>query len=56
MGIGHMRADRGAQTKGPDGQVGHIVVVHHVEVHQIGARCLDGAHLLSQARKVGRQD
>ena len=30
------RPDRLAHHR-PDGEVGHVVVVHHVEVHQVGA-------------------
>ena len=55
MPILHVRADRFAHQRA-DGQVGHVVVVHHVEMHQVGAGGLDGAHLLAQAGKVGGQD
>jgi len=36
-----------------DRNVGHEMPVHYVEVDQIGARLLDAAHLLAQAREVG---
>ena len=37
-------------------EIGHIVVVHDVEVDQVGARRLDSTDFLSQSGKVGRQD
>ena len=43
-GLAHQRAD---------GEVGHVVVVHHVKVNQICAGLFDGAHLFTQAGKVG---
>ena len=39
-----------------DGQVGHVVVVHHVEVHRVSAGLEHVLDLLAQPRKVGRED
>ena len=41
---------------GSDGEVGHIVVVHHVEVNDIGAGGQHRVHLGAQAREIGGQD
>ena len=37
---------------GSDGQVRHIVVVHHIEMDQVGAAFDHRPHLLAQAREV----
>ena len=48
----YVRANRLAHQR-PDGQVGHVMVVHHIKVHQVGTGRLYGAHLFAQAGKVG---
>ena len=50
-----VRPDRLAHQRA-DGEVGDVMVVHHVEVDQVGARALDRAHFLAQAREVGGKD
>ena len=40
----------------PDRKIRHIVIVHHVEVHDIRTRSEHGFDLLAQAREVGRQN
>ncbi len=47
QGFDHIRAD---------GDVGHEMAVHHVNMHPVGPRRLDRPHLLAQFGKVGRQD
>ncbi len=37
----------------PDRQVGDEMVVHHVEVHDIGAGRQHGPHVVTEASKVG---
>ena len=44
-------ADHGAKR-----QVGHVMVVHHVEMDPVGASGNDIAHFFAQAGKVGRED
>jgi hypothetical protein len=39
-----------------DGQIGHEMPVHHVDMDPVGARRLDAAHLFTQLREVGAQD
>ena len=39
-----------------DGQVRHVVIVHHVEVHEVGAGSQHGVDFLAQAGEVGGQD
>jgi len=39
-----------------DGQIRHIVIVHHIEVHEIRPRGEHGFDLLSQAGEVGGQN
>ena len=39
-----------------DGQVRHVVVVHHVEVHPVGAGREHVVHFLAQAGEVGGKD
>ena len=50
-----VRLDRLAHQR-PDGEVGHVMVVHHVEVDQVGAGGDHGAHLLAQPREVRGKD
>ena len=38
------------------GEVGYIVVVHHVKVNPVSACCNHGLYFVAQAGKVGRQD
>src|SRR5918994_57798 len=47
------RGERG-RDRGANGQVGHEVVVHHVEVDEIGASPLRPPHLLREVREIGR--
>jgi hypothetical protein len=49
------RPQRSAHQR-PDGQVGNVVIVHDIEVQQVGARRLDRRHLLAEPREIGRQD
>ena len=44
-----------AHTSGADRQVGNVMVVHHVEMQQVGAGGDDGAHFLAKAREIGGQ-
>ncbi len=39
-----------------DGQVGHIMVVHHVEVDPVGAGGDDVGHFLAQPGEIGGQN
>ena len=39
-----------------DGEVGNEMPIHHVDMDVVGARRVERAHLLAQAREVGRQD
>ena len=55
VGAHRVRAQRFADHR-PDGQVRHVVVVHHVEVDPVGAGGDDGADLLAEAGEIGRQD
>jgi hypothetical protein len=54
VGTHGMLAQRLADHRA-EGQVRHVVVVHHVEVDPVGAGVDDGAHVLAEAREVGRQ-
>jgi len=38
-----------------DGQIGDVMVVHHVEVNQVGAGARDRPDLFAEAREIGRQ-
>ena len=51
----HMRPDGFAHQRA-DSEIGDVVVVHHVEMHQIGASGFNGPHFFTQTGKVGRQD
>ncbi len=44
QGLHHHRAD---------GDIGHEMPVHHIDMHPIGARRINRAHLFTQPRKVG---
>ena len=39
-----------------DGDVGHEMAVHHIDMDEIGARRLDRLDLGAQPREIGRQD
>ncbi len=41
---------------GADGDVGHEMPVHDVDMDPVAARRIDGAHLLAEPREVGRED
>ena len=47
---------QGLTDHGAYGQVGDIVVVHHVEVHHVGPGGQHLGHILAQAGKVGGED
>ncbi len=47
-------AQRGTDLR-PDREVGHVMVVHHIEVHQVGAGANHRVHFSAEARKVGGQ-
>ena len=50
---GHMRANRLADQR-PDGQIGHIVVVHHIKVYPVRASRLDGFNFRAEFGKISR--
>ena len=50
------RAANGLEHDRADGDVGNETAVHHVDMDPVGPGRVDGAHLLAQAREVGRQD
>ena len=50
-----MRLERRADHRA-EGEVGHVMVVHHVEVDPVGAGGDHVAHLLAQAGEVGGED
>jgi hypothetical protein len=50
-----VRAQRLAHQRA-DGQVGHVMVVHHVEMDPVGARGDDVAHFLAECGEVGGQN
>ncbi|MNC89932.1 hypothetical protein D3C83_59490 [compost metagenome] len=52
-GLGE-RANRLAYQRA-DRQVGHVMVVHHVEMHEVGAGGDHVLHFLAQPGKIGRQ-
>ena len=47
---------QGFAYHGPDSQVGHMMIVHHIEVHDIGAGGENVIDFLAQAGKIGGQD
>jgi hypothetical protein len=51
----HMRPDRLADQRA-DGQVRHVMIVHHVKMDPVGARLHHRAHFLPQPREVSGQD
>src|SRR6185295_2520652 len=40
----------------PDAEVGHVMVVHDVEMQELGARLIHRGHLLAEAREIGRKN
>ena len=50
-----MRLDRRADQRA-DREIRHVVVVHHVEMDQVGAGGDDGAHFFAEPREVGGQE
>jgi hypothetical protein len=40
----------------PDGEIRHVVIVHHIEVNDVSAGLDDGIDFLAQPGKVGGQD
>ena len=49
----HVRADRLAHQRA-DGQVGHIMIVHHIKMHPVRTGGLDGTHFLAQSGEIRR--
>ncbi len=47
QGLADHRADR---------EVRHVVIVHHIEVDQISARCEHGVHFFAQTGEVRGKD
>ena len=39
-----------------DGEVGHEMAVHHIDMDPVGAGFVDGAHLLAEPGEIGRED
>ena len=39
-----------------DGDIGHEMPVHHVDMHPVGAGGLDRAHLLAEPGEIGRTE
>ena len=37
-----------------ESEVGHIMIIHHIKMNQVGARFHHPAHFLAQAGKIGR--
>ena len=50
-----MRPER-LHDRRPDGDVGHEMAVHHVDMDQIGARGLDRLDLCAQPREIRGKD
>jgi hypothetical protein len=46
------RLAQGLAHQGPDGEVGHVVVVHDVEVNPVGAGGEHRIHFLPQAGEI----
>ena len=51
----HVRTDGFAHQR-TDCQIGNIMIVHHIEMDDVGAGGHDIAHFFSQTREVGRKD
>jgi hypothetical protein len=54
-GHGGVRLDRRADER-TDGEIGNVMVVHDVEVQEIGAGGDHRAHLLAEAREIRGQE
>lgn len=50
-----MRSDRGTDHRA-DGQIGHVMVVHYVEMDEICTGVLHRTDLFAESGKVGRQN
>ena len=44
-----------SHTRGPSVEVGNVMVVHHVEMNEVGAGVDDLAHFLAETRAIGGQ-
>jgi len=53
---GHGVRLQGRTDHRPERQVGHVMVVHYVEVDPVGAGGDDALHLVAQAGEVGREN
>ena len=53
--LGRMGAQR-LHHGGPDGDIGHEMPVHHVDMNPIRARCVDRADFIAKAREIGGED
>jgi hypothetical protein len=40
----------------PDAEIGHEVIVHHIEMDEIGTGRFDCTHLLAKTSKIGREE
>ena len=36
-----------------DGEIGHVMPVHHIDMNPVGARLVDGANLLAELGEIG---
>ena len=50
-----MRPQRGDDAR-PEGDVGHEMPVHHIEMNPVGAGLRHRARLLAQPREIGREN
>jgi hypothetical protein len=53
--LGRVRPER-LHHRGANGDVGHEMAVHDVDMDPVGPGHVDGADFLAQPRKIGRQD
>ncbi len=53
--LGAVRPER-LHHRRADGQIGHEMAVHDVDVDPVRSRLVDGAHLLAEPGEVGRED
>ena len=55
--IGAVHSGRiASHTSGTDREIGHVMVVHHVEVHQVGARRHHALDFFAEPREIGGQN
>ncbi len=47
---------QGRDNAGTDGDIGHEMPIHDVDMNIVAARRIDGADFLSQTREVGREN